>query len=146
MGTCCQSQYSGGRGWGGLGVFKNSLVYTMTFCFVLFCFVFRDRVSLCNPGCPETHSRPGWSRTHKPACLCLLSAGIKGMCHHSLALFCFSRQGFSLKPCLSWNSVCTPGWPQIQKSACFCLLSAGDSRCGPPSPANTVTSRIAKVT
>jgi hypothetical protein len=28
------------------------------FCFVLFCFVlfFRDRVSLCSPGCPETHS------------------------------------------------------------------------------------------
>ena len=35
------------------------------FCFVLFCFVlvwfgfwflvFRDRVSLCSPGCPETH-------------------------------------------------------------------------------------------
>jgi hypothetical protein len=30
-----------------------------TFClfvFVLFCFVFRDRVSLCSPGCPGTHS------------------------------------------------------------------------------------------
>jgi hypothetical protein len=26
------------------------------FCFVLFCFVFRDRVSLCSPGCPGTHS------------------------------------------------------------------------------------------
>jgi hypothetical protein len=24
--------------------------------FVLFCFVFRDRVSLCSPGCPGTHS------------------------------------------------------------------------------------------
>jgi hypothetical protein len=24
-------------------------------CFVLFCFVFRDRVSLYSPGCPETH-------------------------------------------------------------------------------------------
>jgi hypothetical protein len=23
---------------------------------VLFCFVFRDRVSLCSPGCPGTHS------------------------------------------------------------------------------------------
>jgi hypothetical protein len=22
----------------------------------LFCFVFRDRVSLCSPGCPGTHS------------------------------------------------------------------------------------------
>ena len=26
------------------------------FCFVLFCFVFPDRISLCSPGCPETHS------------------------------------------------------------------------------------------
>jgi hypothetical protein len=25
-------------------------------CCVLFCFVFRDRVSLCSPGCPGTHS------------------------------------------------------------------------------------------
>jgi hypothetical protein len=25
------------------------------FCSVLFCFVFRDRVSLCSPGCPGTH-------------------------------------------------------------------------------------------
>jgi hypothetical protein len=25
------------------------------FCFVLFCFVFRDRFSLYSPGCPGTH-------------------------------------------------------------------------------------------
>jgi hypothetical protein len=25
-------------------------------CFALLCFVFRDRVSLCSPGCPGTHS------------------------------------------------------------------------------------------
>jgi hypothetical protein len=31
-------------------------IYTFTF-FVLFCFlVFQDRVSLCSPGCPGTHS------------------------------------------------------------------------------------------
>jgi hypothetical protein len=43
-------------------------------CFVLFCFVFvfRDRVSLCSPGCPGTQ---------KSACLCLPSAGIKGVRH-----------------------------------------------------------------
>jgi hypothetical protein len=34
---------------------------------------FRDRVSLCSPGCP---------RTQKPACLCLPNAGIKGVRHH----------------------------------------------------------------
>jgi hypothetical protein len=32
------------------------VVIVCCFCFVLFCFVFRDRVSLCSPGCPGTHS------------------------------------------------------------------------------------------
>ena len=27
--------------------------------------------------------RPGWPRTQKSACLCLPSAGIKGVCHHA---------------------------------------------------------------
>jgi hypothetical protein len=26
------------------------------FCFILFCLFFRDRISLCSPDCPETHS------------------------------------------------------------------------------------------
>jgi hypothetical protein len=39
--------------------------------------------------------------------------------------FFFPRQGFSVKPWLSWNSLCRPGWPQTQKSACLCLTSAG---------------------
>ena len=30
----------------------NSHFYFVLFCF---CFVFRDRVSLCSPGCPGTH-------------------------------------------------------------------------------------------
>jgi hypothetical protein len=32
--------------------------FCIVFCFVLFCccFCFRDRVSLCSPGCPGTHS------------------------------------------------------------------------------------------
>jgi hypothetical protein len=37
--------------------------------------VFRDRVSLCSPGCPGTQ---------KSTCLCLPSAGIKGVCSHAL--------------------------------------------------------------
>jgi hypothetical protein len=35
------------------------------------------------------------------------------------------RQGFSVYPWLSWNSLCRPGWPRTQKSACLCLQSAG---------------------
>jgi hypothetical protein len=27
--------------------------------------------------------RPGWPRTQKSTCLCLPSAGIKGVCHHT---------------------------------------------------------------
>jgi hypothetical protein len=39
--------------------------------------------------------------------------------------FFFLRQGFSVLPWLSWNSLCRPGWPRTQKSACLCLPSAG---------------------
>jgi hypothetical protein len=62
---------------------QSNLVLLLLFCFVLFCFW--DRVSLCSPGCPGTNSlcRPGWPRTQKFACLCLQSAGIKGMHHHT---------------------------------------------------------------
>jgi hypothetical protein len=39
--------------------------------------------------------------------------------------FGFSRQGFSVYPWLSWNSLCRLGWPRTQKFACLCLPSAG---------------------
>jgi hypothetical protein len=42
----------------------------------------QDRVSLYSPGCPGAHFG-GWPRTQKSACLCLPSAGIKGVCHHA---------------------------------------------------------------
>jgi hypothetical protein len=49
---------------------------------------------------------------------------------HQVLLFvclfvCFSRQGFSVSPWLSWNSLCRPGWPRTQTSACLCLPNAG---------------------
>jgi hypothetical protein len=37
----------------------------------------------------------------------------------------FFKQGFSVQPWLSWDTLCRPGWPQTQKSACLCLPSAG---------------------
>jgi hypothetical protein len=46
----------------------------------------------------------------------------------SLSLFGFLRQGSSVSPWLSWNSLCRPGWPWTQKSTCLCLLSAGIKR------------------
>jgi hypothetical protein len=65
-----------------------------TLFFFLFCFfgflVFRDRVSLCSPGCPGIHfvDQAGLElRIHLP---CLPSAGIKGVRHHAwLLFFCF---------------------------------------------------------
>jgi hypothetical protein len=50
-----------------------------------FFLVFRDKVSLYSPGCPRAHSvdRPGWPGTQKSACLCLPSAGIKGVRNHA---------------------------------------------------------------
>jgi hypothetical protein len=37
------------------GVVLEILGSEVFFLFVLFCFVFRDRVSLCSLGCPGTH-------------------------------------------------------------------------------------------
>ena len=63
------------------------------FCFVLFClfcfvlvfwiWIFRDRISLCSPGCPGTHSldQAGLELRNLPASVSQ-SAGITGMCHH----------------------------------------------------------------
>jgi hypothetical protein len=55
----------------------DRMLLSLTFFFL----VFRDRVSLYNPGCPGA----GWPRTQKSACLCLClpSAGIKGVRHHA---------------------------------------------------------------
>jgi hypothetical protein len=43
----------------------------------------------------------------------------------ALLCFAFLRQGFSVLPWQSWNSLCRPGWPRTQKSACLCLQSVG---------------------
>ncbi|XP_049977394.1 reticulocalbin-3 isoform X3 [Alexandromys fortis] len=59
--------------------------------FVLFCFVFLfvcffpDRISLGNPGHPGWNwlCRPRWPQAQRSACLCILSAGIKGLRHHT---------------------------------------------------------------
>jgi hypothetical protein len=47
-------------------------------------FFFRDRVSLCSPGCPATHfvDQAGLELRNLPASVCLPSAGIKAVSHH----------------------------------------------------------------
>ena len=61
---------------------------------------------------------------------CRLSDNVA--CSLCFVLFCFCcccylflRQGFSVQPWLSWNSLCRPGWPQTQRSTCLCLSRAG---------------------
>jgi hypothetical protein len=59
------------------------VVVVLLFC----CCCFWDRVSLCRLSW-NSLCRPGWPQTQKSTCLCLSlpSAGIKGVCHHHVAL------------------------------------------------------------
>jgi hypothetical protein len=67
--------------------------YILSYCSIIYHIIYHsslffggravwDRVSLCSPGCPGTHSvdQAGLKLRNPPACL--LSAGIKGVCHH----------------------------------------------------------------
>jgi hypothetical protein len=36
--------------------------------FFFFFFFFFDRVFVCGPGCPGSHSGPGWPRTQRSVC------------------------------------------------------------------------------
>jgi hypothetical protein len=62
--------------WGLLRGYKYDGAPRRFFACLFVCFGFQDRVSLCSPGCPETNSVD-------QACLCLPSAGIKGVHHHA---------------------------------------------------------------
>jgi hypothetical protein len=63
--------------------------------FVLFCFLFLTGFLCIALAVLELtlYCRPGWPRTQKSACLCLPSAGLKGVCrrHHQPALFLFLK-------------------------------------------------------
>jgi hypothetical protein len=50
-----------------LSTYSQNLYFFVVFVLV---FVFRDRVSLCSPGCPETHSvdQAGLELRNPPAC------------------------------------------------------------------------------
>jgi hypothetical protein len=69
---------------------KSANVYLTSYSLQFF---FWDRVSLCSPDCPGTHSldQAGpW--TQKCTCLCLPSAGIKGVCQHCPTLITIRSQ------------------------------------------------------
>jgi hypothetical protein len=80
--------------------------------FVFFFFlVFQDRVSLCSPSCPGTQ---------KSACLCLLSAGIKGVRHHTQPRSVLLREFL----CTALASLELPLYTRLDSNFA-CLLSAG---------------------
>lgn len=62
----------------------DSAVEEASFCCCLFVFVSQGRVSLCNsPRCPKTpYVDQAELELKRFACPCLLSDGIKGVCHH----------------------------------------------------------------
>jgi hypothetical protein len=82
------------------------------FLFSLF-FFFWDRVSLCSPGCHGSHSveEAGFELIETHSYLCLLSAGIKGPCHHHL---CPALSGHSLTVTLHLGAGKWEQWPLIR--------------------------------
>jgi hypothetical protein len=108
--------------------------------------LFPKTAFLC--GCPGNDSvDQSGLNSQSSACLCLSlwSGGIKCMGHHLFlffVLFFFLRQGFSVQPWLSWNSLCRPGWPRTQKSACSCLPSAGVKGVRHHRPATTFLKKM----
>jgi hypothetical protein len=61
----------------------------LLFYFILFYFIFQDRVSLCSPGCPGTDfvDQAGLELRNLPASASC--AGIKGVRHHARVLLLF---------------------------------------------------------
>jgi hypothetical protein len=107
--------------------------------FLFVCLFVSETGFRCSPGCPGTHSVD-----QKFTCLCLPSAGIKGVCHHDqpekrslffFVLFCFFETLLKLTrkhkgpklaehssevlkiPCLTLNYITGPQW-QRQYSTC----------------------------
>jgi hypothetical protein len=63
-------------------------LFITLFCFVLFCFVLFcfETGFLCVAWLSwNLLCRPSWLQIQRSTCLCLPSAGIKGMCHHCSA-------------------------------------------------------------
>ena len=59
------------------------LWFVFVVCLFVFLFVLGgDRVSLCSPGCPGTHSVDQAGLELRDDCLCLSFAGITGVCYH----------------------------------------------------------------
>jgi hypothetical protein len=114
----------------------------------LFSFVFQDKVFLCSPGYLGTHSVDQAGLKLRSACLCLPSAGIKGVCCQTWPdrfLFdsCFGSSGNQTQglehtvPLLSDTLSNNRSKPERQSSWPLAGNRARD-RLGPRPPAQSV--------
>jgi hypothetical protein len=98
-----------------LSLAPEHIYHSMKYIYMVF-WVFQ--VSLCSPGCPGTHSvGPGWPQTQKSTCLCLPSAGIKGVTRAPLP---GKKKFLKAMPhyiVLVWHQGC--------ELPCLCLPSSG---------------------
>ena len=102
------------------------------------CFVFfRNRVSLCSPGCFGTHlCKPGWLQTQRSTCLCLPSSGTEGL-HHARLSWCLLKTQASKqtspthlihcnqvtllgdKHPVTWDALWDKGWSPVKQCGSF---------------------------
>jgi hypothetical protein len=100
-------------------------------CFFVFLFFFSETGFLCITLALSWNSlcRPGWPRTQKSACLCLLSAGIKGVHHHRLVYSIFMSVPACMHECMCTTyvsclqmseEVISPQGLALEVSVCGC--------------------------
>jgi hypothetical protein len=76
----------------GHAVVDDVIVVAAAGFFVCFCFCFGffwRQISLYSPGCPEVPMQSRLASNSEICCLCLPSAGIKGVCHYRPPPFFF---------------------------------------------------------
>lgn len=92
-----------------------SFIFGFFLLLLLFWFgVFWDRLSWCSSCCPRTCSEYHASlKLMRPACLYLLSSGIKGMCQNSQLIFLLNNA--LLDGSHSWSQPCRGRWTEFKR-------------------------------
>ena len=106
--------------------------FGLVFVWLIDClFVFRDRISLCSPGCPGTNSvdQAGLKLRNLPASVSQV-VGLTACATTArlllFSLFWYFQVFLVFQFCLSQNSLCRPYWPCLAVTEiCLCLPSWG---------------------